>query len=77
MNKETTIFIDTENMEERYAEGLYMDYLEEQNKKLQNNWNELKEWLEEDIGKQEEIPFFNVYEILDKMQEIEGGVDND
>lgn len=27
------IFIDTQDMEERYAEGLYQDYLEEENKK--------------------------------------------
>ena len=27
------IFIDTQNIEERYAEGLYQDYLEEENKK--------------------------------------------
>ena len=39
--------------------------------KLQNNWNKLKEWLKEDIGKQDEVPFFNFYEILDKMEEIE------
>ena len=28
------IFIDTQDIEERYAEGLYQDYLEEENKKL-------------------------------------------
>ena len=28
------IFIDTQNIEERYAEGLYQDYLEEENKKI-------------------------------------------
>ena len=27
------IFIDTQDIEERYAEGLYQDYLEEENKK--------------------------------------------
>ena len=27
------IFIDTQDMEERYSEGLYQDYLEEENKK--------------------------------------------
>ena len=36
MNKETIIFIDTEDMEERYAEGLYMDYLKEENKQLRD-----------------------------------------
>ena len=28
------IFIDTQDIEERYAEGLYQDYLEEENKKI-------------------------------------------
>ena len=51
------IFIDTQNIEERYAEGLYQDYLEEENKqlkiqisareevcnRLEDNWNKLKE----------------------------------
>lgn len=32
MNK-PQIFIDTQDMEERYAEGLYQDYLEKENKK--------------------------------------------
>ena len=56
MNKETTIFIDTEDMEERYREELYKEYLEKENKQLkqenqqlQNNWNELKKWLEDEI----------------------------
>ena len=34
--KQPTIFIDTQDMEERYAEGLYMDYLKEENKKLKD-----------------------------------------
>ena len=34
--KQPTIFIDTQDMEERYAEGLYMDYLKEENQKLKD-----------------------------------------
>ena len=34
------IFIDTQDIEERYAEGLYQDYLEEENKKYKNQQKE-------------------------------------
>ena len=40
------IFIDTQDIEERYAEGLYKDYLEEENKKYKNQQKEFIEWLE-------------------------------
>ena len=40
------IFIDTQDIEERYAEGLYQDYLEEENKKYKNQQKEFIEWLE-------------------------------
>ena len=80
------IFIDTQNIEERYAEGLYQDYLEEENKqlkiqisareevcnRLESNWNKLKEWASN---------FYNSEEVgwagcgmrytLEKMKEIE------
>ena len=35
MNKATTIFIDTQDMVERYGEELYQEYLEKANKELQ------------------------------------------
>ena len=46
------IFIDTQDIEERYAEGLYQDYLEEENKKYKNQQKEFIEWLtnEENIN---------------------------
>lgn len=51
-NKTTTIFIDTQDMEERYGEQLYQEYLEKENKELkqkvnqlETNWNELKKEL--------------------------------
>ena len=40
------IFIDTQDIEERYAEGLYQDYLEEENKKYKNQQKEFVDWLE-------------------------------
>lgn len=40
------IFIDTQNIEERYAEGLYQDYLEEENKKHKTQQKEFIEYLE-------------------------------
>lgn len=41
-------------------------------KKLQSNWNSLREWLEGEIFKQPTLPFKSVYDILDKMNELEG-----
>ena len=62
----------------------YIDELEENSKlselwcKSQNNWNKLKEWLEEDTEEHyynfEMGRCFNYRDILDKMQEIEGGM---
>ena len=40
-------------------------------KRAQSNWNSLREWLEEEIPKQPTLPFKSVYEILDKMNELE------
>lgn len=39
------IFIDTQDMEERYAEGLYQDYLEEENKKYKNQQKEFIKYM--------------------------------
>ena len=36
------IFIDTQDMEERYAEGLYQDYLEEENKQLKDKLSKIE-----------------------------------
>lgn len=43
------IFIETQDMEERYAEGLYQDYLEEENKKYKNQQKEFISYLENEI----------------------------
>lgn len=47
--KQPTIFIDTEDMEERYGEQLYQDYLEEQNKDLKDRINKAIETFENEI----------------------------
>lgn len=44
--KQPTIFIDTQDMEERYGEGLYMDYLKEENQALKDRINNGVERLE-------------------------------
>ena len=70
------IFIDTQDIEERYAEGLYQDYLEEENKKYKNQQKEFIEWLEsylklfdnKDIY--EEGSYDTIEEILSKYKEI-------
>ena len=36
------IFIDTQDMEERYAEGLYQDFLKEENKQIKKQLEELQ-----------------------------------
>ena len=46
-----------------------------------DNWHKLKEWIKEDT-EVAETNFemgrcFNMYDLLNKMQEIEGGVDNE
>ena len=58
------IFIDTEDMEERYGEEIYKEYLEKENKRLNNIINSLEKWLKEN----------NLYNtndnILNKIKEL-------
>lgn len=56
------IFIDTQDIEERYAEGLYQDYLEEENKKYKNQQKEFIEWLTNEAN-------INLYDISDYTYE--------
>ena len=55
-----------------------IEQLEQKNKQLQNNWNELKKWLE-DENNQKYSQFIYNYSInnwvLNKMQELEQGKD--
>ena len=56
MNKGTTIFIDTEDMEERYGEELYKEYLEKENKQLKQENKKLHHYktLYQSLKKQKE-----------------------
>lgn len=56
------IFIDTQDIEERYAEGLYQDYLEEENKKYKNQQKDFIEWLTNEMN-------INSYDISDYIYE--------
>ena len=80
------IFIDTQDIEERYAEGLYQDYLEEENKKYKNQQKEFIDYLEnyiKDRNKARKLhetysesenrlssQYFILQEILSKYKEI-------
>lgn len=75
------IFIDTQDMEERYAEGLYQDFLKEENKQLKDNWNKLKEWLKEyeegtyGLGSYETGLSDGLGDVIKKMRELQGSDD--
>ena len=78
MNKETLkqIIIDTIKGEEHLGENLKnqcVDYIEQ----LQNNWNELKEYLKEKMSVYEQQEASNFYVVLNKMQEIEKNDSNE
>ena len=64
-NKKTTIFIDTQDMEERYGEGLYMDYLKEENQKLKDRITNAIERLEA------LITFWKKYNPIDNTMQVE------
>ena len=53
--KQPQVFIDTQDMEERYGEELYKEYLEKENKRLNNIINELNNAYCKVITKCEEI----------------------
>lgn len=75
------IFIDTQDMEERYAEELYQDFLKEENKQLKDNWNKLKEWLKEyeegtyGLGSYETGLSDGLGDVIKKMRELQGSDD--
>lgn len=47
--------------------------LQQENKQLKNNWNKLKEWINEDIQRSADLHFqvLRKSDILEKMQELE------
>ena len=46
-NKKMTVFIDTQDMEERHSEELYKEYLENENKQLKGQNKQIRENNEE------------------------------
>ena len=71
------IFIDTQDIEERYAEGLYQDYLEEENKKYKNQQKEFVDYINSYIKLLSDDPDYIeerqkdiLEEILSKYEEI-------
>lgn len=60
-----------------YFEVEYIDKLVIAYKQLQNNWNELKKWLEFMIKQEREgkTVYISLKDILNKMQELEQGKD--
>ena len=73
------IFIDTQDIEERYAEGLYQDYLEEENKKYKNQQKEFIDYINSYIKLLSDDPDYIekrqkdiLEEILSKYNEIIG-----
>lgn len=67
------IFIDAQDIEERYAEGLYQDYLEEENKKYKNQQKEFIDYLENMLDNENDIfSVVRVKDVLSKYKEIIG-----
>ena len=62
------IFIDAQDMEERYAEGLYQDYLEEENKKYKSQQKEFIKYLEDEI----EHLRTKIDELIDEINNLKG-----
>lgn len=76
--KQPQMFIDTQDIEERYAEELYQDFLKEENEKLKDNWDKLRKWLKEyeegtyGLGSYETGLSDGLGDVIKKMQELEG-----
>ena len=56
---------------DKQFEELLEQYIElsREHDKLEDSWNKLKEWLEDELGSK----YIHKYDVLDKMQEIEKG----
>ena len=66
------IFIDTEDMEERYGEELYKEYLEKENQRFNNIINELEKYIASEYYcfDNESLEFEIAKNILDKLKEL-------
>ena len=73
------IFIDTEDMEERYGEELYKEYLEKENKELHNKIDKAIKFIEDEAYVDYEMEMsHNLYEgeIFELLKILKGDVDD-
>lgn len=63
------IFIDTEDMEERFLEEQYKEYLERENKRLNNIKNKIKQYIKENIISFNEVDMGDIKVILDMLED--------
>ena len=54
----------------------YITNLEQENKQLKDNWNELKKWLEENESFDDYCNETTFTSVLDKIQELEQRIDS-
>ena len=69
--------LNEENLQcSKYA--IKINDLKENNKQLKDNWNKLKEYLHNQIPTDKTVltKYIKIFEVLDKMQELEQGSDN-
>lgn len=61
-----------------YKNSKKVEKLEQENKQLKDNWNKLKEYLHNQIPTDKTVltKHIKIFELLDKMQEIEQGSDS-
>ena len=71
--KQPQVFIDTQDMEERYGEELYKEYLEKENKRLNNIINGMEKYIKESCWKDDwGVESIYVKTLLNKLQELKG-----
>lgn len=68
--KQPTIFIDTQDMEERYGEQLYQDYLEEENKDLKQRIDKTIKYIEQHSNNG--VEYLDVWEVKELLEKLKG-----
>lgn len=71
--------LEVKNESQAIAKEVILDEVEnltKENKQLQNNWNELKNWLEENESFDDYCNETTFTSVLNKMQELEGSDEN-
>lgn len=70
------IFIDTQDMEERYGEELYKEYLENENKEMKEKIKKLRELLK-DYKYTKVDDYHKIIEFYKMLEEILGDKENE